>query len=357
MKATGPATDLPARMEDIMSISKEDSWGMQAELLTSLETSPSGRQWKWLTSFQHALFKLMSLAYPRDDDGSRLLFPYMATRLSMAGKLHADDPSAKGRPVRIVAVSGVAQSDRNLDVTEHREDPNLTERIRLFSSFSHDVQAPMTRMRLRLELTDDFPEREKLLSDLSEAEQLIKDGLAYATASHLCSEEAVSVDLRSFVDSLVLDYQDTGRPVSLIEAVDCVLTLKPIALRRILSNFIDNALKYAGTAELKISRSKTGTVIAVLDRGPGIATDKLESVIRPFVRLEREHPKYIPGTGLGLAVAKQLSEEMNATIHLANRAEGGLSAQIEFCLKSLAPLTSLSAETRFSAAETIIARI
>lgn len=208
------------------------------------------------------------------------------------------------------------------------------QRMQILTAFSHDVQTPITRMRLRLELADDFPEQQKLLSDLREAEQLIRDGIAYAKNSHICSEVAIPVDLRSFVESVVFDYQDTGRPVTLLAIVEGVLMLKPVALRRILSNFVDNALKYAGSAELAICRSRTGNlVISVLDQGPGIACDKIESVKEPFVRLERDQSSGVSGIGLGLAIANQLAEDMNAKLHLANRVGGGLSAQIEFCVK------------------------
>jgi signal transduction histidine kinase len=203
-------------------------------------------------------------------------------------------------------------------------------------------------MRLRLELADDFPEQQKLLCDLREAEQLIRDGIAYAKNAHLCAETATPVDLRAFVESLVFDYQDTGRPVTTAGKIDGVIMLKPIALRRILSNFVDNALKYAGSAEVSVCRSQTGSiVIAVLDNGPGIACDKLESVKQPFVRLERDHFDGNGGTGLGLAIADQLANDMNAKLQLLNRSEGGLSAQIVFGLRTVSNVERLS--TRVSA--------
>lgn len=104
---------------------------------------------------------------------------------------------------------------------------------------------------------------------------------------------------------------------------------RPRALRRTLSNFIDNALKFAGAAEIHVRQDEDGrTVIAVMDRGPGIAGDKLDIVMKPFVRLLNDAREPAPGVGLGLAIAQQLARAMDAALVLENRKGGGLSAQI-----------------------------
>ncbi|MDM9648678.1 ATP-binding protein [Rhizobium sp. S163] len=212
-----------------------------------------------------------------------------------------------------------------------RVSSQVEERIRLLTAFSHDMQTPITRMRLRVELADQFPEQEKLLRDLREAERLVRDGIAYARNSHLSHEKDMPTDLRSFIESVVFDYQDTGRDVTIDGKINGVRTVKPAALRRILSNFIDNALKFAGAAEIRVSKSVNGqTVIAVMDRGPGIAPELIESVKQPFVKLRQCLGDNTPGVGLGLAIAQQLASEMNATLMLENRPGGGLAAQIVF---------------------------
>lgn len=202
--------------------------------------------------------------------------------------------------------------------------------IHVLTALSHDVQTPLTRMRLRLELADSFPEQKRLLCDLQEAEQLIREGMAFARNSHIKRESAIAADLNSFIESTVRDYQETGRPVRLIATIDAIVKIKPLTLRRILSNFIDNALKYAGAADVTVSCSRRGgMMITVLDRGPGIPADKLERVKDPFVRLLSGQEKdEIPGSGLGLAIAHQLAGEMNARIELENREGGGLAAHI-----------------------------
>lgn len=184
-------------------------------------------------------------------------------------------------------------------------------------------------MRLRAELAADFPEREKLLQDLAETERLVQEGIAYAKNAHVKAEDFRTVDLTSLIESIAADYQDTGRQVSVVAHPKGSIVTKPRALRRILSNFIDNSLKYAGAAEIAASRGSSGeTVIAIADRGPGIAEDLLDAVKKPFVRIEHMNCEGIAGAGLGLAIAQQLATEIQGSINLRNRPAGGLIAEI-----------------------------
>jgi signal transduction histidine kinase len=133
------------------------------------------------------------------------------------------------------------------------------------------------------------------------------------------------------MESIVFDYRDTGRDVSANGSIYGVRTVKPGALRRVMSNLIDNALKFAGRAAISVSHTSEGeTTIAVMDRGPGIEPDQLEAVVKPFVRLLHRSGEQAPGVGLGLAIARQLAHDMNASLVLQNREDGGLSAQIVF---------------------------
>gem|GEM_PF-6976493 len=327
-----------------MSMSKDEFWHSEPELssrsVNDIEAVVSRRSFRRHKAVVPASLRLWAL-----------VFGAIATAMGGREPIRRTSPSPKHaiEPLRFEknvlqagqSVPNVAEEDAGSHEASEAAAVQADQRIRILTAFSHDVQTPITRMRLRLELADEFPEKEKLLCDLREAEQLIREGIAYAKNSHICSEVAIPVDLRSFVESVVFDYQDTGRPVTLDSIVEGVLMLKPVALRRILSNFVDNALKYAGSAELAIWRSQTGNlVISVLDQGPGIACDKIESVKEPFFRLERDQSNGVSGIGLGLAIANQLAEDMNAKLHLANRVDGGLSAEIEFFLSNVASAPS-----------------
>jgi signal transduction histidine kinase len=184
-------------------------------------------------------------------------------------------------------------------------------------------------MRLRAEMADDTPEKDKLVGDLSEIERLVQDGIAYARSSHGNAEKLSRIDLSSFIDSIAYDYQDTGKAVRVIDLVKGTVATKPHALRRILTNFIDNAIKFSGAAEISVIQGNQGkTVISVLDRGPGIPEDMLEAAMQPFFRLEQSRNRETGGTGLGLAIAQQLSAAIGGSVRLYNRDGGGLVAEL-----------------------------
>lgn len=94
-------------------------------------------------------------------------------------------------------------------------------------------------------------------------------------------------------------------------------------------NLVDNALKFAGAAQLEVEHTGNGTLIRVLDEGPGIPADELAEVLKPFYRVEGSRNRSTGGTGLGLAIAQQLTQAMGGQLTLSNRAGGGLCAQIE----------------------------
>jgi two-component system osmolarity sensor histidine kinase EnvZ len=105
----------------------------------------------------------------------------------------------------------------------------------------------------------------------------------------------------------------------------------PIALRRLLDNLISNALRYGGAGQLRLEVrcSPSAACIGVLDRGPGIPEDQLESVFRPFHRVESSRSSVTGGSGLGLAVVRQLAQANGWHVRLENRQGGGLAALVE----------------------------
>lgn len=205
----------------------------------------------------------------------------------------------------------------------------LDERVEILAAISHDLQTPITRMRLRTELMDGEAGQDKFRHDLEEMQTLVKEGLAYARSLHGEVEAAARLDIDALLESLVDDYLDTGRRVGLEGRAGVPVTTRPQALRRILSNLSDNALKFAqGEVRLRVVRGERQLVVSVLDDGPGIPADQLEQVLKPFHRVEGSRNRESGGTGLGLAIAHQLSLAIGAQLSLHNRAEGGLEARL-----------------------------
>lgn len=197
------------------------------------------------------------------------------------------------------------------------------------ASISHDLQTPITRMKLRSELMDEGPVKDKLLHDLNEISHLVREGVAYARTSESMAEKPGRIAIDAFIDSLVCDYQDIGQAVCLQGTLEQTLVTRPQALRRVLSNLIDNALKFAGQAEVQLQRLPDQQIcIRVCDRGPGVPEEELAAILQPFYRLETSRNRETGGTGLGLAIAQQLVLALGATLTLANREGGGLCVSI-----------------------------
>lgn len=186
----------------------------------------------------------------------------------------------------------------------------------------------LTRMKLRSEMLPDSEVRERLQADLSEMQGLVEEGLEYARTAHAGVEPERRVDLHALLDSLAFDYQDAGRSVRWAGKHEAPLWTRPQALRRVVMNLVDNALEFGGQAEIALDSSQDSVVIAVKDRGPGIAPDQLARVFEPFVRLDDSRSRDTGGAGLGLAIAQELTSVLRGTLALRNREGGGLEARL-----------------------------
>ncbi|WP_342051395.1 MULTISPECIES: ATP-binding protein [unclassified Cupriavidus] len=205
----------------------------------------------------------------------------------------------------------------------------LSERIQILAAISHDLQTPITRMRLRLDLMENCETRAKLHGDLREMEHLVREGVTYARTLHGGAETPVRIDPDALLDSIACDYRDGGQPIAIDGHLDAPVVTRPQALRRILTNLIDNALKFGSDVSVAVDRTQDGQLsIAVRDRGPGIPDAELERVLQPFYRLEASRNRGTGGTGLGLAIAQQLANALGGKLALANRTEGGLEARL-----------------------------
>ncbi|WP_338765117.1 ATP-binding protein [Massilia sp. METH4] len=238
-------------------------------------------------------------------------------------------PDMKTTRLAETGPSEVVRAARAFNAMQERIALYVAERIRILAAISHDLQTPITRMRMRVDMMDESPEQGKLRQDLHELETLVKEGVAYAKTLHGTQEEACRIDPDALIDSLVCDYLDAGQQVTLTGKVGTAIVSKPKALKRILGNLVDNALKFGGAAEIEVGRAPDGRVmLAVLDRGPGIPEDQLAAVFEPFVRLEASRNRETGGTGLGLSIVRQLATTLGAEIVLRNREGGGLEARL-----------------------------
>lgn len=203
----------------------------------------------------------------------------------------------------------------------------MRDRTRMLAAITHDLQTPLTRLRLRIEKVDDPDLRARLIADLAATQGLIREGLDLARAEDT-PEPWAQVDLDAMIEALCEDAADAGQPVRFVSGCGLTLRARPQALKRCLANLIDNAVKYGDRAEVWCEAADDGARIVVRDRGPGIPTDRLERVFEPFERLEESRSRDSGGTGLGLTIARRMAERTGAKLTLANHPDGGLEAVV-----------------------------
>ena len=238
-------------------------------------------------------------------------------------------PDLKGRTLVEEGPTEVAHAARAFNAMQQRIAGYMSERVEILAAISHDLQTPITRMRLRTDLMDDERDREKFRQDLDAMHSLVREGVTYARTLHGAAEPPLRIDADALLESMVADYEDVGQQVRLEGKAGAPIVSRPHALRRILMNLIDNALKFGSEVRLRVHAEEDGRlVLSVLDNGPGIPPEELDAVLKPFYRVESSRNRSTGGTGLGLAIAHQLAIAMGAELTLKNRAEGGLEARL-----------------------------
>jgi signal transduction histidine kinase len=230
-------------------------------------------------------------------------------------------------PLEEAGPTEVREAAHAFNAMQTRLRRSLSERTQMLAAITHDLQTPLTRLRLRLEKVADEDLRARLLGDLGAMQSLVREGLELARSAETTEPFAV-VDVDAMLESLVEDAVEVGGRASLAGGCGADVRARPLALRRCLSNLVDNALKYGGDAEVSAVRRQDRIAIVVRDHGPGIPPQALDAVFDPFVRLESSRSRETGGAGLGLAIARALAERCEASLSLANHPAGGLEAVV-----------------------------
>jgi signal transduction histidine kinase len=219
----------------------------------------------------------------------------------------------------------VMRAARAFNTMQARLAGYIRERTRVLAAMSHDLKTPVTRLRLRAELLDDGEAKRKLAQDLEEMEAMIASTLDFLRGLE-GGEPVKPVDVMALLESLQADLRETGGAVEIAGSTATPYPGRPQALKRCLSNLVENAVKYGGGARIRIDDSDARLEIRVEDEGPGLPPDDLEKVFEPFYRVEGSRSRETGGTGLGLTIARSIAEAHGGTLVLRNRVEGGLEA-------------------------------
>ena len=204
----------------------------------------------------------------------------------------------------------------------------IEDRNRILAAVSHDLKTPITRLRLRTELLDDSPLREKFQADLDEMQRMAQASLDFLRGGE-DREPMAALDLNALLEALQEDAEDIGREVRIVGAARQPLRCRPLALKRCLTNLVDNALNYGQRAEIAVTDGAERLMLTIRDHGPGIPATELEKVFAPFYRLEGSRSRDTGGAGLGLSIARNTARAHGGELTLRNHPEGGLEAVLE----------------------------
>lgn len=224
--------------------------------------------------------------------------------------------------------SEVREAAQAFNAMQDRIRHGIEEREHFLAAVSHDLKTPVTRMRLRSELLTDANLRERFLRDLDEMQQMLGGALDFLRGK-AADEAQRPIDMLALLESLVDDQAELGRDIRLLAGADAVRFVgRPQALRRAIGNLVDNALKYGRRATLALDDDGKLLRIVVEDEGPGIPEAELERVFEPFHRVDSSRNRETGGVGLGLAIVRQIALDHGGEVTLANRAGGGLRAEL-----------------------------
>ena len=238
----------------------------------------------------------------------------------------AADALGKGRDVPDFAFSGGTREVRNAATAFHtmriRLRRSIQQRTEMLAGVSHDLRTPLTRMKLSLALLPDSPETRELSDDVDDMQRMIEGYLAFARGEG--DEDPVMSDLSEILEDVAAGARHGSANLELSWKGDMNVELRPIAIKRCLTNIVSNAQRYASEIRIEAVRGRTSVEITVDDNGPGIPPENYEDVFRPFLRLDQSRNAATGGVGLGLSIARDVARSHGGDVTLAVSSLGGL---------------------------------
>ncbi len=262
-----------------------------------------------------------------------LLFTFLFVRwlvLPLKILAHQADLLGKGRNPRQLEEKGSKEMVATIGAFNSmakRIQKLITDRERSFTAISHDLKTPLTRARLRVENIEDGTIKEDLIGDLDYLETMVKGSLQIMTdgAEH---ENTSQVDITTMLASILKKEEILGMPIKMNIKQNIVIKGRALAIERMFSNLINNALTYGEGVEVTGQVKKTGVFIQIKDRGPGLSDNDKENVFKPYYRLE--HKLNDAHSGLGMGIARNIANIHGGELELKDRSGGGLIVEVYF---------------------------
>lgn len=196
------------------------------------------------------------------------------------------------------------------------------QRTAMLAGVSHDLRTPLTRLKLQLAMLDQTDEIKGARADLDDMAKMLDEYLAFASGDDIEQSEVLRLD---HIARATVARIDGAR---ITETMPITITARPGALARTLSNLIANAVAYGDACEIRLIRGPRMAEVLIDDNGPGIRAEQRSDAFRPFHRLDEARPQNVPGTGLGLTLARDFAHAHGGDIRLEDSDLGGLRVRL-----------------------------
>jgi two-component system, OmpR family, sensor kinase len=254
-----------------------------------------------------------------------------ARRLAQPITAFADAAERLGKdprtpPLNLSGSTEVVAAASAFNMMQERLRRYVEDRTAMVGAIAHDLRTPLTRLKFRIEAAPDDI-RPKLAADIDQMEAMIAATLGFVRDTNRPAERT-KLELSSLLESVIDEAAETGGDASVDRVEKTVIQGDPVALKRLVANLVENALKYGGAARGRVFSEHGMAIIEVDDDGPGVPPAELERVFEPFYRGEPSRNRETGGIGLGLAVVRSLARAHGGDVVLANRPGGGLRASV-----------------------------
>ncbi len=241
----------------------------------------------------------------------------------------AADSFGRGHPVPFFKIEGaleIRQAAVAFLTMRDRIQRQIRQRTQMLAGVSHDLRTPLTRMKLALEMLGSGPAVEELKSDVFEMQHMVDGYLDFVRGEG--GEAPIETEISLLLEDVAATMRREGTLLTLAAPPECVMRLRPNALRRCLANLIGNARRHGSRVWVAADVAADAVDILVDDDGPGIPPEDRDQVFRPFIRLDASRNPATGGVGLGLTIARDVARSHGGDVRLETSPQGGLRARV-----------------------------
>ena len=265
-----------------------------------------------------------ALAFWASRKATRPLARFAAAAERLGTDIHAP-------PLDDTGPSEIRRAALALNRMQERIGRLVEDRSVMLAAISHDLRTVLTRLALRVEAIDDVVQRQKGLADVAGMEAMLSASITLARDA-VSVEPLVPLDLAVLLRSLCDDQIDLGHAASYDGPSHLRFVGRPVMLRRVFANLLQNAVVYGNEAAVHLIVAPSAVEVSIADRGKGIPPELREQVFAPFFRVEESRNRESGGAGLGLAIARSGARQHGGDVLLEDRPGGGLCARVSLPL-------------------------